>query len=180
MVKTQKTVAKDSEIWRYNWACPSQDLTAYLSPRRSAISRNMGETLTPIPITSRTPQSIAYMRFIPHYMCPIILPFCTSTWTCGRSACCPPPSSLLNSKDFYHDQEHRSKCLLLLDSKASLSPRKFTLTREIGDPLSPGTEEAFPNKRQHCLPPKRPSLTQVTQLYLHPRRSVPVWDTQTS
>jgi hypothetical protein len=44
----------------------------------------------------------------------------------------------------------------------------------------PGTQETCSNQRQHCLPPRRPALTQVTQLHLPQRRTYPIWDIQAS
>ena len=44
----------------------------------------------------------------------------------------------------------------------------------------PEIQEAWFNQKQHCLPPRTPALTQVTQLHLPPWRPVSIQDIQAS
>ena len=59
---------------------------ACLSPRRSALNRNMGETSTPISIPAGMPTEPSRHGIYPLCLSPITLTVCTS----GRSSCLPP------------------------------------------------------------------------------------------
>lgn len=58
--------------------------------------------------------------------------------------------------------------------------RKRAKSRDKSDLLLPWTKDTIPNKRQHCLPPKRPALPHVTEVYLSPRRMASIRNTQGS
>lgn len=138
------------------WPDACSKATAFMLPRRSTVTKDIGDNLPQIPTSAGIPTQPSWHGTYPpelHH----------------PSSLLPPPPPREKSVDQYPSKLYSLQATQVVVCSKQGHIRS-TVTRGIGSLWSPGTQEvcsnqtqeAHPNQRQHCLDPNTIALTQVT------------------